>query len=406
MQRRSYIYLIISALLAVLISWNTVSVSLISSSPDIAFALRPESELVLARKARLSFPTTSADKFALDRKSFARTEEFAKLAVEATPYTPKAAGILAFAYALTGRYDRAQSIADSSRDIGRRDELLYISRLMIAARQREPGSVISQLDGLSRIQKNPDETLFPLLLQLLGDEAFFPSIVDLFARGPLWRSRFFVVAAQDRRNAPSLARLIDALSERGVKLSTDDLATFFIVNARNLPAADQLQRWNRYFGARTNPGATAIRDAGFNAISGPPPYSWTFGDGSNAKGWLEPKPGQANNRQAVIVSDGTERRLLLSQYLTADEGYWKFAIDGSIKGPQFQEIRINIRCLPSEERIADASFVLSPQRSRIQVDFSVSSTCVQQELQIFSEESSGSEAFEAQFDDAEMSQPS
>lgn len=398
---RSFSFVLVLPL-GIVIIWNTLSVSLIENHASIAKAIRPSSELVLAEEARLSFPTVGAGKPVFDPARLARTEEYAQRAVEAAPYAPQAVGMLAFVSVLRGEDARAELIVASSSAIARRDKLLYISKVMVAAQQSDPQRIVYNLESLSRIQKSPDQTLFPLLLQLLRNDDFFPSMVGLFERRPLWRTRFFVLAAQNRGNAASLARLIDALSDRGVRLGAEELATFFIVNRQNLPAADQLRRWNRYFAAGENVSNTVIRDAKFTSISGPPPYSWTFGDGSNAKGWLDAKPGQANDKQVVIVSDATDKRLLLSQYLTASEGRWSFTIKGSIQGPQFQDIRISLHCLGSGAKIADAPFTLNRTSSSLRMSFTVPDGCPQQDLQIYSEKAAGAEAFEAHFDDADM----
>ncbi len=389
--------------LGLLVVWNTASIALLDRNPSLAAKMRPGNELVLSKEARLSVAQMAPDQLVRDRRGLIEAEEASTAALAISPFTPGALGMLVFSKALLNKGRDAKVVSDAATSIGKRDRLLLVSRVMMAASKRDAKAAVANLDSLARVQRNPDRSLFPLILQLSADETFRPHMADLLARRPHWRSRFFVLASQETANSATLANLIDELADRGVRLDESELATFFIVNRSTLPPAEQLRRWSDTFLITGAVPKGPIRDAEFTQLSGPPPYSWTIGDQEAKNAWIQVKSGKPEDKELIFITDGADEKRIAYQYINATAGVWQFSIEGRVAGMPKQALRLKISCVPSGERLAETEAFLSDKPSRASASFRVPDRqCDQQDLSIYALRNSAAEPYEIFLDNAHI----
>jgi hypothetical protein len=382
-----------------IIVWNTISI-MASKNGNLALAqiLRPNSEIVLQSLAIAALPNLGDRRIDLSDDSYAKATFYASKALKRSAWTPGAIGTLAFSAVNRENIVQGRRLTALQPTIGSRDQLLLISILVHSAKQNDIGTGLFALETISRVRKSPDKALFPAILALGAQPETQSQIIDILNRNPLWRERFMISTGEQPANRDAFAKLIDGMIERRAKFRTNELVPFFLVNRNSLPLSDQLRRWQSLFGHTSK--LSPVRDADFEKLSGPPPYSWQFSSNVETQVNIVDRPLPAKGRWLSALLTGQDAQYIVGQYITLTQGRWRLSAEMRIVSDDEETVRLVIRCLPDRSIILDSRFDSLSKVTTHQFKFTVENdNCPQQELSFSSEAKTNRAPFEFFLDD-------
>lgn len=368
--------------LALVILWNTLTIRVAETNPDLAAQVRPGNEIILQQQALRAFPPITGLEGEASAQSLDPVIRHAQASLRRSALTPNAAGVLSFAAMIRQDRDRVGSLLAVQDQIGWRDRLLLVSGMVYHAEREEPAAAIAAMATLSRIQRTPDVSIFPAIISLSQYDEAMPALLDLLASKPLWRERFMVSMGEIPDNGPLFGRLIDGLLNRGTRFTVDELAPYFIVNRTRLPLADQWALWLRAYGGDAEAARPPLRDGDFEQISGPPPYSWRTGEFEGLSIALAPRSDGAGGQWLDAAVDGDAEYEIASQYLTAGPGQWTLSLDLAIDSDVRERVVVALSCLPGGPVLAEGENTANAA-DRLALSFRVPAQgCTQQWLRL------------------------
>lgn len=368
------------ALVALLTVWNGIGHWLLRSSPAAAPAMLGGEEIRQVRLAEISLAQVETQP-ANAKRLLADARVHARDALGRTPLVPGGFGALTYAEALGGNQKQLAKLIAVQPDIGWRDQLALIGKLIQQAQFGDRRGVGQTIDVFLRGTRRPEQRVFPFLVRLATDPQFNTELVGLLEARPHWRSRFLHHLGGEAAFAPVAANIFDGLLARSDKLTASETENFFWVNRYTLPARDQYRRWQAIFApSAANSG---IRDGDFARLTGVPPFTWSIRQDGGAFIRLDAAEGGRHVLAATI--DGTDDTPVTGQQMLLPAGGWTVNLvartETNSGAPQ--AVQLGVTCLPSRTKIAQKDFNIGKDNAPIAFAFAVpASGCDAQEFEI------------------------
>lgn len=372
-------YLVL-ALVVLLTVWNGVGHWLLRTNPAVAPAMLGGEEIRQVRLAEISLAQVetqpgNAKRLLVDAKVHARS------ALGRTPLVPGGFGALAYAEALGGNQKQLAKLISVQPDVGWRDQLALIGKLIQQAQFGDRRGVGQTIDVFLRGTRRPEQRVFPFLVRLATDPQFNTELVGLLQARPHWRSRFLHHLGGEAAFAPVAANIFDALIARSDKLTASETENFFWVNRYTLPAREQYRRWQAIFAPAS--ANALIRDGDFARLTGVPPFTWSIRQDGGAFIRLEAAEGGRNALAATI--DGTDETAVTGQQMLLPAGGWTVNLTARTEtnSGAAQAVQLSVACLPGRTKIAQKDFNIGKDSTSVALAFTVPANgCDAQEFEI------------------------
>lgn len=369
------------ALVTVLVVWNGVGHLLMRANPALVPHMLGGEEMRQVRLAEQSLALVEVQP-GNARQLLATARLHARNALGRTPLVPGGFGALTYAEALGGDQNKLARLIEVQPEIGWRDKLAMVGKLIYQAQRGDRRGVGQTLDVFLRSTRRPEQRVFPLLVRLAADRQFNAEMVGILHARPNWRPRFLHHLGGEANFAPVAATIFDGLIAQSDKISGEEAESFFWVNRYTLPAADQYRRWQAIF-APSSAGSGLIRNGDFASLTGVPPFTWSLRQDGGAFVRLENAEG--GTKSLVATSDGMADVPVTGQQLLLPAGGWSLGLRArsETNSGAPQAIQLSIACLPSRTKIAQKDVNVGRDAAPVAFAFTIpGARCDAQEIEI------------------------
>jgi hypothetical protein len=271
------------------------------------------------------------------------------------PLMPNALTILALA-----QEDPAKKaeILLATAQINRRPLMLQSNLLTYYSSRNDIPNSIATLDNMLAVHPEQSEILFPALIGALKDARSISPIARVLQKQPRWGSAFMKAAARDVDSVDNIARVrmnllneipddrdVDRVIVDGlVKAGKVDMAAALYQDISNVVAAKHSVRLGGY--GKLDWGAQL------------PPFDWRLYDDPGARAQIIEKP----ERMEFFVKSG-KAGIMADRLIFAPEKPFVLEILHDVKPvDQLEDVRIQIQCEKTKEKLTDLPFTKSPSR--------------------------------------------
>lgn len=211
------------------------------------------------------------------------------------PLSARGLRLLGVLAELDGDDARAETMMRASAGLSRRETMAVQWLLVDAYAKRDAAAALRYADILLRSRLRGFELAMPVLGRLSEDVRARPSVRELMASNPAWRSRFFAELPRHIGDARSPLALLLALKDTPAPATPGERETYIrFLASRSL---DELAyyTWLQFLPPEQLKSLGYINNGGFERLPEDVPFDWTVPGGSGRLADFTPCPGEGMN---------------------------------------------------------------------------------------------------------------
>jgi hypothetical protein len=293
--------LVALVLVAVGIIADTTGQSLSVSDPHGALMVAPWEPIALDEAAERQLTSTSGEEFS-------SAEDLARRALLSDPLNSRALSLLGLIAERRGDLARAEALMSLSAARSWRNPAPHIWLFAQAIRRGKFEEALTQADGVLRVDRDFQATIFPILALLGTDPHGLAALEGALAANPPWRRSFLGEAVVNGANDRLMTQLYQSL------IRSSDPPTALEMK----PYLDRLILMGRFEEAFQDWRATSLQaetparypyNGNFEGPLDGLPFNWVFDDVSGAEIQITAAPDRGNSHALRVQFSGARATL-------------------------------------------------------------------------------------------------
>lgn len=310
--------------------------------------------------------------------------EMAARAISRDPVDASAYSALALAAEGSGQMVRATELMMLAHAMSRRERLTEIWLIRQSVRIGDYPAAVRHFDIAMRTSTRRTADLMPLLAAATADPRMVSALAPVLARDPDWKTPFLMSLSIGGPNAVHVAQLSRGrLDPR----KADERAVIARLIQRLVYERRNDLAWLVYREARPgtpDAAASALRDGGFAAGAGFPPFEWELTEQPDLGALREPRRDGGQGFALALIAESGRTGQVARQLVRLPPGAYRLQFDvGAVPADALDRPRVSLSCADATTPFYEAR----PGRSgattqRVQGAFTVSSGCRWQTVSI------------------------